>query len=156
MNYKTMLNLVQITERTMKRVWVQFEARGPVGAVDGVELTMSKSDLEQAFLFYVDAVNLPKPVREWRFHSVRRWRFDFAWPDLKVAVECEGGTWSRGRHVRGKGFEGDCQKYNAAAVLGWKVLRVTGGMLDRDALGFLELLIKALGENDAGEKVQCL
>jgi len=112
---------------------------------------MSKSELEQAFLFYVDAINLPEPVREWRFHPVRRWRFDFAWPDRMTAVEVEGGTWSRGRHVRGRGFEADCQKYNAAAVMGWKVLRVTGGMLDRDALGFLELLIEALGENDTKE-----
>jgi very-short-patch-repair endonuclease len=121
--------------------------------VDGVEL-MDKSDLEQSFLFYVNAINLPEPVREWRFHPVRRWKFDFAWVDKMVAVECEGGTWSGGRHVRGKGFEGDCWKYSNAAVLGWKVLRVTGGMLDRDALGFLELLIQALGENDAGEETR--
>jgi very-short-patch-repair endonuclease len=128
-----------------------------VGAVVGVELTMDKSVLEQTFLFYVNAIGLPEPVREWRFHPVRRWRFDFAWPhpDVMVAVECEGGIWSRGRHVRGRGFEADCQKYNAAAVLGWKVLRVTGGMLDRDALGFLELLIEALGENDAREETSC-
>jgi len=115
---------------------------------------MDKSELEQAFLFYVNAINLSEPVREWRFHPVRRWRFDFAWPDKMVAVECEGGIWTGGRHVRGQGFEEDCRKYNAAAVLGWKVLRVTGGMLDRDALGFLELLIQALGENDAGGKVK--
>lgn len=97
---------------------------------------MDKSELEQSFLFYIDALNLPKPVRKWRFHSVRRWRFDFAWPDLKVAVECEGGIWSRGRHVRGRGFEGDCWKYSTAAVMGWKVLRVTGGMLDRTPWAF--------------------
>src|SRR5687768_16750315 len=29
----------------------------------------------------------------------RRWRFDFAWPELKVAVECDGGTFTGGRHV---------------------------------------------------------
>jgi len=113
----------------------------------GVELT-DKSDLEQAFLFYVNALGLPKPDREWRFHPKRRWRFDFAWPDRLVAVECEGGTWSEGRHVRGKGFESDCWKYNSAAVLGWKVLRVTGGMLDRAALDFLDLLIEALNGED--------
>lgn len=107
-----------------------------------------KSELEQAFLFYVDALGLPKPDQEWRFHPDRRWRFDFAWPDRMVAVECEGGIWSGGRHVRGGGFEKDCQKYNAAAALGWTVLRVTAGMLDKDALGFLDLLIEALDGND--------
>jgi len=114
----------------------------------GIELT-DKSDLEQSFLFYINALQLPAPIREWRFHPVRRWRFDFAWPDRLVAVECEGGTWSEGRHVRGGGFENDCWKYNSAAVLGWKVLRVTGGMLDKDALDFLDLLVQALDNEDA-------
>jgi len=114
----------------------------------GVELT-DKSDLEQSFLFYINALQLPTPIREWRFHPVRRWRFDFAWPDRLVAVECEGGVWSQGRHVRGRGFENDCWKYNSAAVLGWKVLRVTGGMLDKDALDFLDLLVQALDNEDA-------
>jgi len=111
---------------------------------------MSKSELERAFLFYIDALDLPRPDREWRFHPFRRWRFDFAWPDRMVAVECEGGTWSGGRHIRGKGFEGDCEKYNAAAALGWTALRATAKMLDRDALGFLDLLIETLDKSGKG------
>jgi hypothetical protein len=66
---------------------------------------------------------MPEPVREYEFHPDRKWRFDFAWPDRKVAAECEGATWSRGRHTRGAGFQADCEKYNAAAVMGWRVLR---------------------------------
>jgi hypothetical protein len=31
---------------------------------------------------------------------------------------------------RGSGFEKDCEKYNAAAILGWCVLRYTKRMLD--------------------------
>ena len=71
------------------------------------------------------AMRLPAPQREFRFHPERRWRFDFAWPDRKVAMEVEGGVWSGGRHTRGAGFEGDCEKYNIAVLAGWKVLRVT-------------------------------
>jgi hypothetical protein len=55
----------------------------------------------------------------------RRWRFDFAWPAYMVAAECEGGTWSGGRHTTGTGFEKDAEKYNAATVLGWRVVRFT-------------------------------
>lgn len=55
----------------------------------------------------------------------RKWRFDFAWPAVKVAVECEGGTHSGGRHTRGPGFEKDAEKYNAALLAGWRVLRFT-------------------------------
>ena len=68
---------------------------------------------------------LPTPHMEHTFHPTRRWRFDFAWPEYRVAVECEGGIWSQGRHVRGLGFQRDCTKYNEAAVLGWIVIRVT-------------------------------
>lgn len=60
----------------------------------------------------------------------RAWRFDFAIPALRIAIECEGGTWRGGRHTRGAGFERDAQKYNAAAIAGWMVLRFTEAMLD--------------------------
>lgn len=62
---------------------------------------------------------------EYQFALPRKWRFDFCWPDLKLAVEIEGGTWIQGRHSRGKGFEKDAEKYNTAAMLGWLVLRFT-------------------------------
>ena len=83
------------------------------------------SHLEKTIAMLMGADNLPEPEREHRFHPTRRWRFDFAWPEFKVACEVEGGTWSRGRHVRGLGFQKDCTKYNEAALLGWLVIRVT-------------------------------
>lgn len=73
---------------------------------------------------------LVKPVREHRFHEKRRWRFDYAWPLEKVAVEVEGGIYVRGRHVRGKGYEKDLEKYNAAQELGWRVFRYSTGMIE--------------------------
>jgi hypothetical protein len=68
---------------------------------------------------------LPLPVEEYRFAPPRRWRFDYSWVDAKVALEVEGGAWIRGRHTRGKGFVADMDKYNAAVVQGWRVLRTT-------------------------------
>jgi hypothetical protein len=65
------------------------------------------------------------PETEFVFASPRKWRFDFAWPSWDVAVEVEGAVWTRGRHTRGKGFIADMEKYNEAAVRGWKVIRVT-------------------------------
>jgi very-short-patch-repair endonuclease len=56
-------------------------------------------------------------------HLGRRWRFDFAFPDLRLAVEVEGGEWVQGRHQRPAGFREDCDKYNAAAEAGWRVVR---------------------------------
>lgn len=74
-----------------------------------------------------------QPAREYRFAAPRRWRFDFAWPDKKVAVEIEGGTWVQGRHNRGSSIAADLEKYNTAALLGWRVLRYTTAMVKSGA-----------------------
>jgi len=78
---------------------------------------------------YAQIQMMPGLAIEYRFAPPRRWRFDFAFPAARVAVEVEGGTWSGGRHVRGAGFEADCEKYNRAALLGWRVLRFTPEMI---------------------------
>jgi hypothetical protein len=74
----------------------------------------------------------------------RRWCFDFAWPDLRVAVEIEGGGWVAGRHTRGPGFEADCEKYAEAATRGWTVLRVTPSQVRAGrALAWAEAVLRA-------------
>lgn len=70
------------------------------------------------------ANHLPEPCYEWRFHFERKWRFDVAWPDLRVAVEIHGGLFRFGHHSRGKGFLDDREKIGEAQKLGWKVLEV--------------------------------
>lgn len=77
--------------------------------------------------------------KEYKFHPTRKWRFDFAWPLEKFAVEIEGGVWSGGRHTRGKGFIEDCIKYNEAVMLGWRVIRVTTEMVENgEAMAYIE------------------
>ena len=70
---------------------------------------------------------------EHRFDDGRKWRFDFIVGtftkgdhilDSRVALEVEGGIYTGGRHTRPTGFVKDMEKYNRAAVLGWRVLRV--------------------------------
>lgn len=81
---------------------------------------MSADDLH----FQMKAIGL-KPKLEYKFHPDRKWRADFAFPEQRVLVEFEGGVYTQGRHVRGRGFEKDCEKYNTAEVMGYHVLRVT-------------------------------
>ena len=106
--------------------------------------------LEAAFAAYLTQLggDLPGYVREHRFDAYRKWRFDFAWPALKVAVEIEGGTWAGGRHTRGAGYEADAAKYNAAVLAGWRVLRFTGGMLKADPVGCIDTVRQLIGGND--------
>ena len=61
---------------------------------------------------------------EYRFHEVRQWKFDFAFPAKKVAVEIEGGV----HRIKGR-FQRDIEKYNTATLMGWKVLRYTPAMI---------------------------
>lgn len=73
--------------------------------------------------------------REYRFSPPRKWKFDFVILPIerKIAVEVEGGTWSGGRHVRGKTYALDLEKYNAASKAGWVVLRYTTDMVKSGA-----------------------
>jgi very-short-patch-repair endonuclease len=82
-----------------------------------------ESKLERHLKYLLHVARVPDPYREYRFHPERKWRFDFAWPDQKLAAEVEGGIWTGGAHTRGKHFNSDCEKYNAAALAGWRVLR---------------------------------
>ncbi len=72
---------------------------------------------------YLWSVCKMQPVAEYRFAPPRRWRFDWGWPDLKIAAEQEGAVWAQGRHTRGSGFIKDMEKYNHAAKLGYLVFR---------------------------------
>lgn len=62
---------------------------------------------------------------EYKFLDDRKFRFDFAIPDLLIAIEIEGGIWTGGRHTRGAGYRKDMEKYNLATVEGWRILRFT-------------------------------
>lgn len=81
-------------------------------------------------------------VSEYKFHPTRKWRFDYAIPSCKIAIEVEGGVWTRGRHTRPKGFIGDMEKYNEACALGWRVLRVEPKNINKvEFLGVVERAI---------------
>lgn len=76
----------------------------------------------------------PELVREFRFHDTRRWRFDYAHPSSKVAIEINGGVWSSGRHTRGRGYLADREKVNAATALGWRVFELGTGQVTAQAV----------------------
>ncbi len=85
----------------------------------------------QFFEAYCKSHGILEPVREFKFHHTRKWRFDFAWINERVAVEIEGGLFlaGGGRHNRGASMKADMEKYNEAACLGWIVLRYTPDQL---------------------------
>jgi len=80
--------------------------------------------------------NLGLPyVKELKFSDKRKFRFDFAIPLYRIAVEFEGIISTKSRHTSITGYTRDCEKYNLAQIEGWKVLRYTAlnyGNLEQD------------------------
>lgn len=111
---------------------------------------MSRPSKLDTLTLHCRGLNLPEPTCEFRFLPPRRWRFDYAWPLEWLAVEVEGGIWKQGRHTRGKGYVGDMEKYNAAMLAGWRVLRVTPSQVqDGTAVKLVELAIMTSEHHDA-------
>lgn len=86
---------------------------------------------------------LGKGVTEFQFaKSIKRlFRADIAWPDQMLLLEIDGGSFVTGGHNRGAGFEGDCEKYSLASILGFTLIRVTYHMIDNGKAA--ELLLMA-------------
>ena len=140
-------------------------ARGGPGGGNGQKIAVEprnhrfggfSSELEWRLLNRMAIAGLPGPVSQFRFCPTRRWRADFAYPAAMLLIEVDGGTWTHGRHVRGKGFEADCEKTSTAAALGFRVIRVTREMVEdgravaliRQALGVLEPAAPAHGRDE--------
>lgn len=77
-------------------------------------------------------------VREYQFDPERRWRFDFAFPSQRLAVEVDGA-----RHRTHRGQSSDCEKGNAAVLAGWRVLHFVSGE-KRKAAEWAALIREAL------------
>lgn len=115
---------------------------------------MPQSALEARFTAWVLPLLPVKPMEQYAFHPTRRWRFDYAWPSHLLAVEVDGGQWRThgGRH----NTDADREKLNAAAELGWRILRYSGAMLNTPqavAAQITRALDIPCAVNDAGREV---
>ena len=69
---------------------------------------------------------------EYKFDEVRKFRFDWCIPELRLAIEYEGIVSEKSGHTTITGYSNNCVKYNLAVTQGWNILRYT-------ALNYLEL-----------------
>jgi len=92
-------------------------------------------------------------LREFRFNPPAIHKFDFAWPDIKIAIEIEGGLYSGGRHTRGAGYEADLIKYNEAVLRGWIVLRFGTNHVRRERESSLMMIRRAFNIRKSGDRI---
>lgn len=75
-------------------------------------------------------------IREYHMANIdadaRGWRFDFAFPDVRLLVEVHGALGS-GKHSRKAGQSNDLEKANAATEHGWSVLSYSTAMVNSGA-----------------------
>jgi very-short-patch-repair endonuclease len=110
---------------------------------------MGKSIGEKIFALQLIDNNI-EHHREYRFCK-RRFKFDFALLKYKIAIEIEGGVYTKGRHVRPIGFINDCEKYNLATKFGWRIFRFpTEQVHNKSAILFIkEIINEELGHGMA-------
>jgi hypothetical protein len=135
--------ILHLTEAQARQVGLNAPAKKP----------SKGEEVKDLFRFQLRQLQhqLPMCVPEHRFAAqekrfarngrTRQWRFDWCFPQYQVAVEFEGLVMQtlyektregklkpiiavRGRHATAGGFKDDCEKYNAAAILGWMVMRI--------------------------------
>lgn len=143
----------------------------------------ANAQTRRLFLFHIRARRLPTPLSkdhpdgELVFmqgeivarHTKRKkltsrsrapeWKFDFAWPDHKIAVEIEGVSVVRagkmfligGRHGTIDGFKEDCEKYAWATVNGWRLLRFEQSQVKAGLA--IDMLVRLFAANEV-EDVQ--
>lgn len=101
-----------------------------------------KSKLELEFEFLIKIHKIQAPEEQYKFCPTRRFRFDYAYPGIKLAIEIDGGQWQAfgGRHSR----DSDREKLNIAASLGWRVLRFSGEMLKNTPDKCMKVLLDCL------------
>jgi len=140
-NYKSKTHLLYIRHQLSRRPPKRPRRRRP-------KLIDSKLDskLEERVLILIREHISHVPTLQHEFHPHRQWRFDFAWPDFKVAIEVQGfGT----GHTSRDGMFRDYEKHNAAQELGWRIIYLMSQHLEDEKVEETVLTIrKALNIND--------
>lgn len=102
------------------------KAADPKKALRAARAAANKDKHEVPFLRLWTGMypHLPVPERDYKFHPERKWKADLCWVHEKIIVELHGGG-GRGRHARITGMTADCDKSNAAQLMGFRYLTFT-------------------------------
>ena len=96
-------------------------------------------------------------IPEFRFDSVRRFKFDYGNLKLKIAVEMEGGIYTGTGHAKTGRYLSDLEKYNMASLRGWLLLRYAHGqenLIANDIRKAVDKRNKEKIEKDIIEKIK--
>lgn len=123
---------------------------------------MELSDAERAFetfwIMYGQAHDMDMPILngQFLFHSIRKWRFDYAHKDSMTAIEIDGGVWEKRKtgHTSGVGYTSDREKDNAAIDAGWVVRRYTPQAMEEDPFKCIEQILNSIRRGTVNNHVK--
>ena len=102
-----------------------------------------ESQLEKEFRFQLMAYEIPFE-QEVKLIPGRRYQYDFVIPETNIAIELQGGTWSKNKmgHNSGSGIRRDCEKSNLAQQHGYRLFKFTSDMVRKgEAVLFLRQVL---------------
>lgn len=98
------------------------------------------SEIEELLAEQIRRAGLPEPIREYKHIVGRKFRIDFAWPDMNPprGVEVQGNV-----HRIKERFEADIIKRSLGLLQGWRILEVSGRTIrDGRAIEWIKELLK--------------
>ncbi len=104
-----------------------FDNRAGIGTLrrlvtERTGIGISESELETRMLRVLRRAKLPVPVRQYAVRlGARRFRFDLAYPELRIAIELDGLA----PHYGKERWQRDHDRHNATELAGWVTLRFT-------------------------------
>ncbi|HVE76388.1 MAG TPA: DUF559 domain-containing protein [Actinomycetota bacterium] len=107
-----------------------------------------ESPLETKLLTLITAAGLPRPVRQLEITDNGKLvaRVDFAFPEQKLAIECDGYRYHFGL-VR---WDKDQERANHLLLMGWRVLRVTWRSIEANPERVVSQIKAALAAQETG------
>ncbi len=151
-DWRDLMTAKQIDQAELLKIFPQLSA---AKAAEPIRISTPKRDAKESLKTAWSIFSKePWPFEpEFRFHTVRRWRFDWAIESIKLAVEVEGVTHygdAIGRHQSADGIEGDMVKYNVGVLAGWAVLRYSQRMIKADPEGVVKQISEAIESRKVG------
>ena len=95
------------------------------------------------YRFVAETLGTGKGLRERLDASkMNDYQIDFAYPDLRIGIEVNGGQFAKSGHSSPKGLERDAMKNNQAIRLGWRIFVLPTSLVTPDYLSQIAEFIK--------------